>query len=135
MKTIALCGMDCEVARALERHGGYNAIHFCDEPDRRGCIKLAYYLQSAAAVDLAVIGYPGAAGLSACDYLRGQYQTLPLLWLCERPEFEPEARRLCVDFCSAKPPGTAYLPDAIAQIERYLESHPHIRNSNEEEYR
>lgn len=105
-KSIALCGVQDEIARALERHGGYKFLRFGDEPERRGDVKLGYFLRDGSLVALAVVGYPGAKGLAACDYLRTQNRALPILWLCDRREFEPEAKRLDVGFCGTGPPDT-----------------------------
>lgn len=104
--SIALCGVQDEIARALERHGGYKFLRFGDEPERRGDVKLAYFLRDGPPVVLAVVGYPGAEGLAACDYLRIQNRSLPILWLCNRREFEPEAKRIGVGFCGTGPPNT-----------------------------
>jgi len=104
IKTIALCGIDEEFASALERHDEYHIMNFFDEPERRGDVKLAYFLRDGPPVALAVVGYPGAEGLTACDYLRTQNSTLSILWLCDRREFEPEAKRLGVSFCGTGPP-------------------------------
>nr|WP_288828816.1 hypothetical protein [uncultured Clostridium sp.] len=103
-KIIALCGIKEELISTLERCSNYHFLRFFDEPERRGDVKLAYFLRDGPLVALAVVGYPGAEGLTACDYLRTQYSTLPILWLCDRREFEPEAKRLGVNFC-----GTAQL--------------------------
>ncbi len=105
IKAVALCGVCAEISRALERHGGYHVLRFGDEPQRRGDVKLAYFLRDGPPVDLAVVGYPGAAGLEACDYLRGQNKPPPILWLCDREEFRGEAERLGVGFYTALPPG------------------------------
>ena len=104
-KTIALCGIDEEFASALERHAEYHILNFFDEPERRGDVKLAYFLRDGPLVTLAVVGYPGAEGLAACDYLRTQNHALPILWLCDRREFEPEAKRIGVTFYGTGPPG------------------------------
>lgn len=103
--TIALCGIEDEISRTLEQYGGYRILRFFDEPERRGDVKLAYYLRDGPRVSLTVVGYPGAEGLSACDYLRAQSRALPIIWLCNRREFESEAKRLNVCFCSTGPPG------------------------------
>lgn len=104
-KTIALCGARAEIARALERCGGYHILRFGDEPERRGDVKLAYFLQDGPPVDLAVVGYPGAAGLAACAYLREQNKPPPVLWLCDREEFRGEAERLGVCIYTTGSPG------------------------------
>ena len=101
---VALCGVDEKTARELERCGRYRVLRFFDETDRRGDVKLAYYLRDGPPVGLAVVGYPGAEGLAACDYLRTQNRALPILWLCDRREFEPEAKRLGVAFYGTGPP-------------------------------
>ena len=102
---LALCGINEETAHALEQHDEYRILRFYDDPERRGDVKLAYFLRDGFPVDLAVVGYPGAEGLAACDYLRTQSSTLPILWLCDRREFEPEAKRLGVAFYGTGPPG------------------------------
>lgn len=104
LKTIALCGVCAEIAFALESHGGYRLLCFSDEPEHRGDVKLAYFLRDGPTVDLTIVGYPGAKGLAACDYLRTQNGALPILWMCDRKEFEPEAMRLGVNFFNTGPP-------------------------------
>ena len=108
-KNIALCGIEEELIIILERCAEYRALLFFDEPERRGNVKLAYFLRDGPSVALAVVGYPGAKGLAACDYLRTQNRALPILWLCNRREFEPEAKRLGVNFYSTGPPGMELL--------------------------
>ncbi len=112
-KNIALCGVEEELIRTLEHCGEYCLLRFFDEPERRGNVKLAYFLRDGPSVDLAVVGYPGAEGLAACDYLRTQNQSLPILWLCDRREFEPEAKRLGVTFCGTDPPGIKPLTERL----------------------
>ena len=99
IKNIALCGIEEELVCTLEGCGGYRILRFFDEQERRGDVKLAYFLRDGPPVALAVVGYPGAEGLAACDYLRTQNRALPILWLCDRREFEPEAKRIGVSFC------------------------------------
>ena len=61
--TIALCGIEDEISRTLEGYGEYRILRFFDEPERRGDVKLAYFLRDGPPVALAVVGYPGAKGL------------------------------------------------------------------------
>lgn len=105
IETLALCGVHTEITRALERYGRYHVLCFGDEPERRGDVKLVYFLRDGPPVDLIMVGYPGAAGLEACDYLRGQNRGIPVLWLCDREEFRAEAERLGVGFFCTGPPG------------------------------
>ena len=115
-KNIALCGIEEELISTLERCGEYRVFRFFDEPERRGDVKLAYFLRDGPPVALAVVGYPDAKGLSACDYLRTQNRALPILWLCNRGEFEPEAKRLGVNFYSTDPPGTELLATRLLSV-------------------
>lgn len=105
-KVIALCGVSAHIVTALERNVGYHVLCFTDESERRGDVKLAYYLRDGPAIDLTIVGYSGAVGLAACDYLREQSKQTPILWLCDREEFESEAKRLGVNFCRADPSAT-----------------------------
>lgn len=104
MKKIALCGVGEKITRILEQYKGFHILRFFDERERRGDVKLAYFLRNDPSVELAIVGYSGAQGLAACDYLRTQNSTLTILWLCDRREFEPEARRLGVNFYGTGPP-------------------------------
>lgn len=97
-KRIALCGIEEELVSTLKHCDDYRILCFFDEPERRGDVKLAYFLRDGPPVALAVVGYPGAKGLVACDYLRTQNRDLPVLWLCNQREFEPEAKRIGVTF-------------------------------------
>ena len=115
-KNIALCGIDEELISTLERCGEYCLLRFSDEPERRGDVKLAYFLRDGPPVALVVVGYPGAEGLAACDYLRTQNRELPILWLCNRREFEPEAKRLGVNFYGTGPPGTELLATRLLSV-------------------
>ena len=59
-KNIALCGIEEEIISTLERCGEYRVLRFFDEPERRGDVKLAYFLRDGPPVALAVVGYPDA---------------------------------------------------------------------------
>lgn len=108
-KNIALCGVGKEIRSKLEQYGAYNILQFLDEPEWRGDVKLAYFMRNGLHVELAIVGYSGADGLVACDYLRMQNSKLPILWLCNRQEFQPEAKRLGVNFYVTGPPGKKFL--------------------------
>lgn len=105
-KNIALCGIEQELISTLERCGGeYRLLRFSDEREQRGDVKLAYFLRDGPPAALSAVGYLGAEGRAACDYLRTQNLTLPILWLCNRREFEPEAKQFAVNFYGTGPPG------------------------------
>lgn len=122
MKTIALCGVNAEIVEALERHGTYHLISFTDSMEYRGEVQLIYFLNTGHTCDLAIVAYPGAAGLTACDYLRGHSKTLPILWLCERGEFLNEAARLGAGFYLIGPPKGVTEQKIILQIEQAVQS-------------
>ncbi len=117
IKTIALCGIEEELARTLECGGEYHVLRFFDEPEQRGDVKLVYYLRDGPPVALAVVGYSGAEGLAACDYLRAQNRALQILWLCDRWEFEPEAKRLGVSFYGNGSPDLACIAEGLLRAD------------------
>ena len=96
MKIIALCGVGAEPLRVLERIDGLRLLRFDDQPDCLGSVALARRLRDDLRVDWAVVGYCSAIGLAACDQLAAQPGAPPIVWLCDREEFLPEAARLGV---------------------------------------
>ena len=62
---IACCGIDREQFHAAEQACGCPVLYFVDAPDRRGDVRLAYALRDGVPIRLAVVGYQGAAGLTA----------------------------------------------------------------------
>ena len=95
---IACCGVSRELFYAIERDWEGDALYFPDQTDRRGDVSIAYALQDGMPIRLTVVGYQGAAGLTACDFLRSRTLASEVLWLCRRPEFAGEAKRLGVHF-------------------------------------
>lgn len=109
IKNIALCGVGKEITSTLKQYAGYNMLQFFDETEWRGYVKLAHFMRNGLHVEVAIVGYSGANGLVACDYLRTQNRELPILWLCNRREFEPESKRLGVNFYGTGTSGTECL--------------------------
>jgi len=98
-KRIAVCGTADNVKDILNRGGNYQISCFEDGHPESGFVKLAYFLQSGGKMpDLILIDYKGATGLAACDFLYNRQNAPPILWLCDREEFEPEAQRMGVSF-------------------------------------
>lgn len=118
IKTIALCGVSTEIACLLERHGEYRLLCFDDDSERRGDVKLAYFLRDGSTVNLTIVGYPGAAGLVACYYLRTQSSSLSILWVCNREEFRSEAMRLGVNFYGTGPPAIEQVVSNILKSDK-----------------
>ena len=71
-KNIALCGIEEELVSTLEHCGEFRLLRFGDEPERRGDVKLAYFLRDGPPVALAIVGYPGAKGL-ICGHRTARY--------------------------------------------------------------
>lgn len=109
---IACCGINREQFRAAEQACGCPVLYFADAPDRRGDVRLAYALRDGVPIRLAVVGYQGAAGLTACDFL------------CRRPEFSTEARRLGVHFYPVGPPDTVPSDQITQELIRLLRQQP-----------
>ncbi len=100
---IACCGVSKDLFCAIERDCDGEALYFADRTDRRGDVSIAYAMQAGVPIRLTVVGYQGAAGLTACDFLRSRTPAPEVLWLCRRPEFADEARRLGVHFRCIEP--------------------------------
>ena len=98
MKQVAVCGACDELLIPLEQSHDYQFTHFGDSKIEKGYVKLAHFIKNGPIPDFILIGYSGAAGLVACDHLKGQTNSPPILWFCDRAEFEPEAKRLGVGF-------------------------------------
>ena len=105
MKQVAVCGVCDELLAPLEQSCDYQFTHFGDSKIAKGYVKLAHFIKSGPVPDIVLIGYSGAAGLVACDHLKGQTNSLPIIWFCDRSEFEPEAKRL----------GVGFLPNSMEQ--------------------
>lgn len=99
MKQIVACGISDAIWKRLEASGEYRLIRLGKEAHERGEVRLARLWQKEKqSPDLVLVGYPGAAGLAACDFLYGRSNAPPILWLCDREEFEPEAGRMGIAF-------------------------------------
>lgn len=98
MKQVAVCGVCDELLAPLEQCSDYQFTYFGDSKIEKGYVKLAHFIKSGPLPDLILVGYAGAAGLVACDHLKGQTNSPPIIWFCDRSEFEPEAKRLGVGF-------------------------------------
>ena len=90
---IACCGIDREQFHAVEQACGCPVLYFADAPDRRGDVRLAYALRDGVPIRLAVVGYQGAAGLTACDFLCSHLPGERILWLCRDPSFPQKQLR------------------------------------------
>lgn len=120
MKQIAVCNVSSDILHILEKMGSHQYIHFIDEPPERSEVRLMRFLsQGGQAPEMILIDTSGAAGLTACDYLRSRLADMPILWICDRKEFETEAARMAVDFFYRNPmeqDNNKKLSEVIGQI-------------------
>lgn len=121
MTQIAFCGVSREMVCALKEENDWEAVVFTDASDRRGDVQLAYAMRDGFPAALAVIGYAGAAGLVACDYLQGQSGAPPIIWLCTQKEFEREARRMGICFCYIGTPNGCGLSEIRGIIRKMVQ--------------
>lgn len=99
MKQIAICGTSDMIRSLLCEIENCHQIYMEDEHFERGEVKLARSFESGEIQpDLVLVGYPGAAGLAACDFLYRRNNAPPILWHCDREEFAEEAGRMGVGF-------------------------------------
>ena len=65
-----------------------------------------YAMQREGPYDAVVIMEDGARGMNFCMSIRGYSRDVPLLWISDQAEFEPQSRRLRVDdFWGKQSPG------------------------------
>ena len=62
-----------------------------------------YAMQREGPYDAVVIMEDGARGMNFCMSIRGYSRDVPLLWISDQAEFEPQSRRLRVDDFWVKP--------------------------------
>ena len=118
---IACCGVAEKLLSPLENSGNCQFTHFGDSgPESSGDVKLAYFLQSGPAPDLILVGYPGARGLAACDHLYSRPNAPPILWLCDREEFGPEAELMGVGFFHTGSPDKRTPAAILEALQRML---------------
>lgn len=66
-------------------------------------VALAYYLQKGGECSLALVAVDGAEGMNWSTYAKHQRPSLPVIWVSEQAEFEPQSRRIPVDGFLTKP--------------------------------
>lgn len=99
MKQIAVCGASDRMRSLLSEIENCQLRYIEDEHFERGEVKLVRgWERGEKQPDLVLVGYPGAAGLAACDFLYRRNNAPPILWFCDREEFAGEAGRMGVGF-------------------------------------
>lgn len=62
-----------------------------------------YAMQRDGPYDAVVIMEDGARGMNFCMSIRGYRKDVPLLWISDQAEFEPQSRRMQADTFLVKP--------------------------------
>lgn len=79
-------------------------------------VALAYYLQQGGECSLALVAVDGAEGMNWTTYAKHQRPSLPVVWISEQAEFEPQSRRIPVDGFLTKPVEQKHLTELITGI-------------------
>ena len=75
-----------------------------------------YAMQREGPYDAVVIMEDGARGMNFCMSIRGYSKDVPLLWISDQAEFEPQSRRLQADTFLVKPVTEYQLREAVSQL-------------------
>ena len=84
-----------------------------------------YAMQWDGPYDAVVVMEDGARGMNFCMSIRGYSKDIPLLWISDQAEFEPQSRRLQADTFLVKPVTeyqlriSAFLPADCSDQELY----------------
>ena len=62
-----------------------------------------YAMQRDGPYDAVVVMEDGARGMNFCMSIRGYSKDVPLLWISDQAEFEPQSRRMQADTFLVKP--------------------------------
>lgn len=63
-----------------------------------------------------VIAMTGARGMNFCMSIRGYSRDVPLLWISDQAEFEPQSRRMQADTFLVKPVTEYLLREAVSRL-------------------
>ena len=72
----------------------------------------------------------GARGMNFCMSIRGYSRDVPLLWISDQAEFEPQSRRMQADTFLVKPVTEYQLREAVSRL---LQGKRESNESGEEE--
>ena len=75
-----------------------------------------YAMQREGPYDAVVIMEDGGRGMNFCMSIRGYSKDVPLLWISDQAEFEPQSRRLRVDDFWVKPVAEHQLGEAVSRL-------------------
>ena len=75
-----------------------------------------YAMQRDGPYDAVVVMEDGARGMNFCMSIRGYSRDVPLLWISDQAEFEPQSRRMQADTFLVKPVTEYQLREAVSQL-------------------
>lgn len=75
-----------------------------------------YAMQRDGPYDAVVVMEDGARGMNFCMSIRGYSKDVPLLWISDQAEFEPQSCRMRVDDFWVKPVTEYQLREAVSQL-------------------
>lgn len=75
-----------------------------------------YAMQRDGPYDAVVVMEDGAKGMNFCMSIRGYSKTIPLLWISDQAEFEPQSRRMQVESFLVKPMAEQSLQQAVLEL-------------------
>lgn len=75
-----------------------------------------YAMQRDGPYDAVVVMEDGAKGMNFCMSIRGYSKTIPLLWISDQAEFEPQSRRMQVESFLVKPVAEQSLQQAVLEL-------------------
>ena len=75
-----------------------------------------YAMQRDGPYDAVVVMEDGARGMNFCMSIRGYSKDVPLLWISDQAEFEPQSRRMQADTFLVKPVTEYQLREAVSQL-------------------
>ena len=89
-----------------------------------------YAMQREGPYDAVVVMEDGARGMNFCMSIRGYSRDVPLLWISDQAEFEPQSRRMQADTFLVKPVTEYQLREAVSRL---LQGKRESNESGEEE--
>lgn len=75
-----------------------------------------YAMQWDGPYDAVVVMEDGARGMNFCMSIRGYSRDVPLLWISDQAEFEPQSRRMQADTFLVKPVTEYQLREAVSRL-------------------
>ena len=87
-------------------------------------VEPAYYLRQGNPCDLALVAVDGARGMNWARNIKSEKRSLPVVWISEQAEFEPQSRRIPTDGFFIKPVDWDRLEEVVTHILGPLDNSP-----------